>query len=77
MLSIVATQLAVWGLLDVLDELSGPVIEAFALLWLASVGVGFAALVTSARRGPGYSPRTVVFALLFLFCEVALTICTT
>lgn len=77
MLGAAATQIASWGLLQSLDELTWVAIEIFALLWIASVGVGFAALVTSGRRGPGYSPRTVLFAMLFLLCEVAFMITTT
>ena len=69
-----AVQLAMYGLFVALApagrDWAAPVV---VLVWLAAVGIGLAALLTSPRRGP----RAAIVAVVFLVLEVRSVMTTT
>lgn len=69
-----AVQLALWAVFELGGTVNVVGLTTFLLVWYAGVAVGLMALVTSVRRGPGYSLRTQLLAITFLLLEAAFMI---
>lgn len=69
-----AVQLALWALFELGGTVNVVDLTIFLLVWSASVAFGLMALVTSIRRGPGYSLRTQLLSITFLLLEAAFMI---